>query len=53
MKPKEDPIRTLSEEEVREITRGGLSRVIPVVKLFDMLKGRPRPAEPKEKSGRP
>jgi hypothetical protein len=37
---KPDPIRTLDEFEVKRITGGGISRMIPAVKLFDMLRGR-------------
>lgn len=40
MADRNDPFRTLSEEDVRRITGGGISRVIPIVKIVDLLRGR-------------
>jgi hypothetical protein len=40
MSEKPDPFRTLSEEDVRRITGGGLARAIPLVRLVDVFRGR-------------
>jgi uncharacterized paraquat-inducible protein A len=37
---KDDPFRTLSEDDVRKITHGGISRALPIVKLIDLFRGR-------------
>jgi hypothetical protein len=42
--PRPSRIRDLSAEEVRELTGGGLLRAIPIVKLFDMLRGKSKPS---------
>lgn len=45
---KDDPIRALSKAEIDRITGGGILRAIPLVKLWDMLRGRSRPVNAKK-----
>lgn len=41
-------MRDLSRGEVDRLTGGGILRAIPLVKLFDMLRGRSRPVNAKK-----
>jgi hypothetical protein len=43
-----DPIKPLSQEELREATAGGLNRMIPIVKLWDMLRGKSQPVRSRD-----